>query len=100
MSRLSAAASVCSLIRVCRKLSLIVSDDVVRVITAARVGVSVRCNASLGGRGEGEGRQRALLSLPVWEVFLKVSASQLYLPKLHFFFICAVLFVSMMLPER
>lgn len=56
-------ASVCSLIRVCRKLSLIVSDDVVRVIREARVGVSVKCNASVKEKKRKKKKPNDLLSL-------------------------------------
>lgn len=86
--RLSAVAPVCSLIRVCRKLSLIVSDDVVRVIREARVGVSVKCNASVKEKGKEEAKW-SLISDRV-ENISKSSAS--YLPELYFLFL---LFVCM-----
>lgn len=45
--RLSNVVSVCSLIRVCRKLSPIVFDDVLGLIRDARVGVSLKCMTGL-----------------------------------------------------
>lgn len=57
--RLPNVASVCSLIRVCRKLSLIVFDDVVRLIREAGVGVSVKCIA-------GFKKEQKVLSCLTW----------------------------------
>lgn len=44
-------------------MSLIVSDDVVRVIREARVGVSVKCNASVKEKKRKKKKQNDLLSL-------------------------------------